>query len=176
MIATAGLSTDNRNVCLWDTLVAPANSLVHAFTCHDSGATVLAYAPKHQLLISGGRKGFTCIFDLQQRQQRQLFQSHDSPVKAVAIDPTEQYFVTGSAEGSIKIWSFSTFTLLHTFINEHARQSIFRNIGTGVMQVETGPANHIFSCGADGTMKMRILPDQFSPLNEVLKNDVKFIL
>lgn len=176
LIATAGLSTDNRNVCLWDTLVAPANSLVHAFTCHDSGATVLAYAPKHQLLISGGRKGFTCIFDLQQRQQRQLFQSHDSPVKAVAIDPTEQYFVTGSAEGSIKIWSFSTFTLLHTFINEHARQSIFRNIGTGVMQVETGPANHIFSCGADGTMKMRILPDQFSPLNEVLKNDVKFTI
>ncbi|XP_064339465.1 dmX-like protein 1 isoform X5 [Camelus dromedarius] len=176
LIATAGLSTDNRNICLWDTLVAPANSLVHAFTCHDSGATVLAYAPKHQVLISGGRKGFTCVFDLRQRQQRQLFQSHDSPVKAIAIDPTEEYFVTGSAEGNIKIWSLSTFSLLHTFINEHARQSIFRNIGTGVMQIETGPANHIFSCGADGTMKMRILPDQFSPLNEVLKNDVKFML
>ncbi|XP_065730510.1 dmX-like protein 1 isoform X5 [Phocoena phocoena] len=176
LIATAGLSTDNRNICLWDTLVAPANSLVHAFTCHDSGATVLAYAPKHQLLISGGRKGYTCVFDLRQRQQRQLFQSHDSPVKAIAIDPTEEYFVTGSAEGNIKIWSLSTFSLLHTFINEHARQSIFRNIGTGVMQIETGPANHIFSCGADGTMKMRILPDQFSPLNEVLKNDVKFML
>ncbi|XP_045427822.1 dmX-like protein 1 isoform X12 [Pipistrellus kuhlii] len=176
LIATAGLSTDNRNICLWDTLVASANSLVHAFICHDSGATVLAYAPKHQLLISCGRKGFTCVFDLQQRQQRQLFQSHDSPVKAVAIDPTEEYFVTGSAEGSIKIWNLSTFSLLHTFISEHARQSIFRNIGTGVMQIETGPANHIFSCGADGTMKMRILPDQFSPLNEVLKHDVKFML
>ncbi|XP_064222283.1 dmX-like protein 1 isoform X3 [Aotus nancymaae] len=176
LIATAGLSTDNRNICLWDTLVAPANSLVHAFTCHDSGATVLAYAPKHQLLISGGRKGFTCAFDLHQRQQRQHFQSHDSPVKAIAIDPTEEYFVTGSAEGNIKIWSLSTFGLLHTFVSEHARQSIFRNIGTGVMQIETGPANHIFSCGADGTMKMRILPDQFSPLNEVLKNDVKFML
>ncbi|KAM9253350.1 dmX-like protein 1 isoform 1-T1 [Dugong dugon] len=176
LIATAGLSTDNRNICLWDTLVAPANSLVHAFYCHDSGATVLAYAPKHQLLISGGRKGFTCVFDLRHRHQRQLFQSHDSPVKAIAVDPTEEYFVTGSAEGNIKIWSLSTFSLLHTFISEHARQSIFRNIGTGVMQIETGPANHIFSCGADGTMKMRILPDQFSPLNEVLKNDVKFML
>ncbi|XP_010632202.1 dmX-like protein 1 isoform X1 [Fukomys damarensis] len=176
LIATAGLSTDNRNICLWDTLVAPSNSLVHAFTCHDSGATVLAYAPKHQLLISGGRKGFTCAFDLLQRQQRQLFQSHDSAVKAIAVDPTEEYFVTGSAEGNIKIWSLATFSLLHTFINEHARQSIFRNIGTGVMQIETGPTNHIFSCGADGTMKMRILPDQFSSLNEVLKNDVKFML
>ncbi|NXS53467.1 DMXL1 protein, partial [Brachypteracias leptosomus] len=87
-----------RNICLWDTLVLPTNSLVHAFICHDSGATVLAYAPKHQLLISGGRKGFTCIIDLRQKQQQQLLQSHDSPVKAIAVDPTEEYFVTGSAE------------------------------------------------------------------------------
>ncbi|KAM9587068.1 dmX-like protein 1 isoform 5-T5 [Morphnus guianensis] len=176
LIATAGLSSDNRNICLWDTLVSPTNSLVHAFICHDSGATVLAYAPKHQLLISGGRKGFTCIIDLRQKQQQQLLQSHDSPVKAIAVDPTEEYFVTGSAEGNIKVWSLSTFSLLHTFINEHARQSLFRNIGTGVMQIETGPANHIFSCGADGTVKMRILPDRFSPLNDVLKNDVKFMI
>ncbi|KFW80490.1 DmX-like 1, partial [Manacus vitellinus] len=176
LIATAGLSSDNRNICLWDTLVSPTNSLVHAFVCHDSGATVLAYAPKHQLLISGGRKGFTCVIDLRQKQQQQLLQSHDSPVKAIAVDPTEEYFVTGSAEGNIKVWSLSTFNLLHTFINEHARQSLFRNIGTGVMQIETGPANHIFSCGADGTVKMRILPDRFSPLKDVLKNDVKFMI
>ncbi|XP_064901411.1 dmX-like protein 1 isoform X6 [Columba livia] len=176
LIATAGLSSDNKNICLWDTLVSPTNSLVHAFICHDSGATVLAYAPKHQLLISGGRKGFTCIIDLRQKQQQQLLQSHDSPVKAIAVDPTEEYFVTGSAEGNIKVWSLSTFNLLHTFINEHARQSLFRNIGTGVMQIETGPANHIFSCGADGTVKMRILPDRFSPLNDMLKNDVKFMI
>uniref|UniRef100_A0A8C2SY78 Dmx like 1 n=1 Tax=Coturnix japonica TaxID=93934 RepID=A0A8C2SY78_COTJA len=161
LIATAGLSSDNRNICLWDTLVSPTNSLVHAFVCHDSGATVLAYAPKHQLLISGGRKGFTCIIDLRQKQQQQLLQSHDSQVKAIAVDPTEEFFVTGSAEGNIKVWSLSTFNLLHTFINEHSRQSLFRNIGTGVMQIETGPANHIFSCGADGTVKMRILPDRF---------------
>lgn len=74
-----------------------------AFICHDSGATVLAYAPKHQLLISGGRKGFTCVIDLRLKQQQQLLQSHDSPVKAIAVDPTEEYFVTGSAEGNIKV-------------------------------------------------------------------------
>ncbi|XP_063310187.1 dmX-like protein 1 isoform X1 [Pelobates fuscus] len=176
LIATAGQSTDNRNVCLWDTLVSPTNSSIHAFTCHDSGATVISYAPKNQLLISGGRKGFTCLFDLRQKQQRHVFQSHDSAVKAIAVDTTEEYFITGSAEGNIKVWSLSTFSLLHTFINEHARQSIFRNIGTGVMQIETGPANYIFSCGADGTVKMRILPDRFSTLSDLLKNDVKYVL
>ncbi|KAM5192027.1 dmX-like protein 1 [Mantella aurantiaca] len=176
LIATAGQSSDNRNVCMWDTLVAPANSLVHAFTCHDSGATVIAYAPKSQLLISGGRKGFTCLFDLRQRQQRHVFQSHDSAVKAIAVDTTEEYFITGSAEGNIKVWSLTNFALLHTFLNEHARQSLFRNIGTGVMQIETGPANYIFSCGADGTVKMRILPDRFNTINDLLRNDVKFFL
>ncbi|XP_042303836.1 dmX-like protein 1 isoform X1 [Sceloporus undulatus] len=176
LIATAGQSTDNRNICLWDTLVAPTSSLVHTFTCHDTGATVLAYAPKHQLLISGGRKGYTCLIDLRQKQQRQFFQSHDSPVKAIAVDPTEEYFVTGSAEGNIKVWSLSNFSLLHTFINEHSRQSIFRNLGTGVMQIETGPANHIFSCGADGTVKMRILPDRFNSFSDILKTDVKLML
>ncbi|KAJ6669699.1 hypothetical protein lerEdw1_000248 [Lerista edwardsae] len=176
LIVTAGQSTDNRNICLWDTLVSPSSSLVHAFTCHDSGATVLAYAPKHQLLLSGGRKGYICVIDLHQKQQRQFFQSHDSQVKAIAVDPTEEYFVTGSAEGNVKVWSLSNFSLLHTFINEHSRQSIFRNLGTGVMQIETGPANHIFSCGADGTVKMRILPDRFSSFSDVLKNDVKLML
>ncbi|KAG8598097.1 hypothetical protein GDO81_002497 [Engystomops pustulosus] len=176
LIATAGQSSDNRNICLWDTLVTPANSLVHAFTCHESGATVIAYAPKTQLLLSGGRKGLLCLFDLRQRLQRHSFQSHDSAVKAIAVDTTEEYFITGSAEGNIKIWSLTSFSLMHTFLNEHARQSIFRNIGTGVMQIETGPANHIFSCGADGTVKMRILPDRFSTMNDLLKNEVKFVL
>ncbi|KAM4616891.1 dmX-like protein 1 [Polymixia lowei] len=181
LIATAGLSTDNRNVCLWDTLVTPMNSLVHAFCCHESGATVLSLAPRHQLLITGGRKGWISVLELPHRHQRQSFQAHDSPVKALAVDPTEGCFISGSAEGNIKVWSLATQCLLHTFPNEHARQSLFRNLGTGVMQVEVGPANHIFSCGADGTMKMRILPDRYSVVNNNnnhgnLKNDVKFII
>ncbi|KAM3868516.1 dmX-like protein 1 [Diretmus argenteus] len=181
LIATAGLSTDNRNVCLWDTLVTPMNSLVHAFCCHESGATVLSLAPRQQLLITGGRKGWISVLELPHRHQRQSFQAHDSPVKALAVDPTEGCFISGSAEGNIKVWTLATQSLLHTFPNEHARQSLFRNLGTGVMQIEVGPANHIFSCGADGTMKMRILPDRYSVGNNNnnhgnIKNDVKFII
>uniref|UniRef100_A0A8D0D7S0 Dmx like 1 n=1 Tax=Sander lucioperca TaxID=283035 RepID=A0A8D0D7S0_SANLU len=181
LIATAGLSTDNRNVCLWDTLVTPANSLVHAFCCHESGATVLLMASRQQLLITGGRKGWISVLELAHKHQRQSFQAHDSPVKALAVDPTEDCFISGSAEGNIKIWSLATQCLLYTFPNEHARQSMFRNLGTGVMQIEVGPSNHIFSCGADGTMKMRCLPNRFSVTNNNnnhgnLKNDVKFIV
>ncbi|XP_017267791.1 dmX-like protein 1 isoform X2 [Kryptolebias marmoratus] len=178
LISTAGLSTDNRNVCLWDTLVTPANSLVHAFFCHETGATVLSMAPRQQLLITGGRKGWITILELPQRNQRQSFQAHDSPVKALAVDPTEDCFISGSAEGNIKVWSLTTQCLLYTFLNEHARQSLFRNLGTGVMQVEVGPANHVFSCGADGTMKMRLLPNRFAAVDsgDGSKRDVKFFI
>ncbi|XP_073674811.1 dmX-like protein 1 isoform X2 [Garra rufa] len=176
LIATAGLSTDNRNVCLWDTLVTPAYSLVHAFSCHESGCTVLSLASKQQLLISGGRKGWISVLDLSLKIQRQSFQAHDSPVKALAVDSSESCFISGSAEGNIKVWSMSTQSLLHTFSSEHARQSLFRNLGTGVMQIETGPANHVFSCGADGTMKMRVLPDVLSLYCSGVRNDVKFIM
>ncbi|XP_035251721.1 dmX-like protein 2 isoform X3 [Anguilla anguilla] len=162
LIASAGLSTDSRNVCLWDTLISPSNTLVHAFPCHDNGATVLQYASKQQLILSGGRKGFVCIFDIRQRQLLHTFQAHDSAIKALALDSTEDFFITGSAEGNMKVWKLTGHGLLHSFSSEHAKQSIFRNIGAGVMQVETCPGNRIFTCGADGTLKMRVLPDRYN--------------
>ncbi|XP_043932298.1 dmX-like protein 2 [Protopterus annectens] len=162
LIATVGQSNDSRNVCLWDTLVSPNHCLVHGFICHDSGATVLQYAPRQQLLISGGRKGFVCIFDIRQRQLLHTFQAHDSAIKALALSPSEDYFLTGSAEGNMKVWRLTGHGLIHSFTNEHAKQSIFRNIGAGVMQIEIGSANRIFSCGADGTLKMRVLPDPYN--------------
>ena len=74
-----------------------------AFPCHENGATVLQYASKHQLLITGGRKGFVCVFDIRQRQLLHTFQAHDSAIKALALDNSEDFFVTGSAEGNMKV-------------------------------------------------------------------------
>ncbi|XP_068424856.1 dmX-like protein 2 isoform X1 [Clinocottus analis] len=162
LIATAGQSNDNRNVCLWDTLISPSNTMVHAFPCHENGATVLQYASKQQLLITGGRKGFVCVFDIRQRQLLHTFQAHDSAIKALALDAFEDFFVTGSAEGNMKVWKLAGHGLMHSFTTEHTKQSIFRNIGAGVMQVETRPGNRIFTCGADGTLKMRVLPDRYN--------------
>uniref|UniRef100_A0A8D1MUR5 RAVE complex protein Rav1 C-terminal domain-containing protein n=1 Tax=Sus scrofa TaxID=9823 RepID=A0A8D1MUR5_PIG len=168
LVATSGQSNDNRNVCLWDTLISPGNSLIHGFTCHDHGATVLHYAPKQQLLISGGRKGHICIFDIRQRQLIHTFQAHDSAIKALALDPCEEYFTTGSAEGNIKVWRLTDHGLIHSFKNEHAKQSIFRNLGAGVMQIDITQGNRIFSCGADGTLKTRVLPSAFNIPHRIL--------
>lgn len=83
----------------------PRFSLPSAFCCHESGATVLAMAPRNQLLITGGRKGWISILELPHKHQRQSFQAHDSPVKALAVDPTEDCFISGSSEGNIRVIS-----------------------------------------------------------------------
>lgn len=63
-------------------------------------------AARQQLLITGGRKGWISVLELAHRHQRQSFQAHDSPVKALAVDPTEDCFISGSAEGTIKVFDW----------------------------------------------------------------------
>lgn len=64
---------------------------------------MLQYAPKHQLLLSGGRKGHVSVFDIRQRQALHTFQAHDSSIKALSLDASEECFCTGSAEGNVKV-------------------------------------------------------------------------
>lgn len=132
LVATAGHSSESKNVGLWDTLLPQKKSLVAcklrkkrvlekqtlkikqknlyqnsqkflAFACHEQGASSLIYAPQHQLLISAGKKGDVCIFDVRQRSLRHRFQAHENAIKCLAIDPHEEHFVTGSADGDIRV-------------------------------------------------------------------------
>jgi DmX-like protein len=124
LLATAGHSSESKNVALWDSLLPQKKALVTceccyaiesdlcltifmllaAFVCHDQGASSIIYAPQHQAIISAGKKGDICIFDVRQRQLRQRFQGHESAVKCLALDPNEEFFVTGSADGDIKVF------------------------------------------------------------------------
>jgi WD40 repeat protein len=74
-----------------------------AFACHDQGCSSIVYAPQHQLLISAGKKGDICVIDIRQRIIRQRIQAHESAIKCLAMDPSEEFFVTGSADGDIKV-------------------------------------------------------------------------
>ncbi|XP_055931190.1 dmX-like protein 2 isoform X2 [Argiope bruennichi] len=159
LIATAGQSTDNRNVCLWDTLLPQGKSLIASFQCHEGGCSSLVYAPQSHTLISAGKKGDICIFDVRQNKLKQKFQAHESPIKCLALDPAEEFFATGSADGDIKVWGLSVHVKLCTFNGEHTKSSLFRSINNGVSQMEIDEMGRLFSCGADGSLKFRTLPD-----------------
>lgn len=96
----------------------------------------------------------------------------------MAMDPHEELFVTGSAEGDIKVqifsisisnnikiwifqvWSLSHHALVYTFAGEHAKSSFFKHSGQGVTQLQLDSQARLFSCGSDGSMKVRQLPDR----------------
>lgn len=48
--------------------------------------------------------------------------------------------------------------LVYAFPGEHAKGSIFRNVSSGVTQLYLSPEGHLFSCGADGSLRVRNLP------------------
>ena len=88
---------------------------------------------------------------------RHKFQAHDSAIRAIALDPTQEFFVTGSAEGDIKVWGLNVHGCLLSLPEEHNKQSFFRNSSNGVMQLDIDNHNRLFSCGADGFFKIRSL-------------------
>lgn len=56
--------------------------------------------------MTSGKKGLVSIFDVRQRKLMHSFTAHEhSAVKSMTIDPCEEYFVTGSADGDIKVQS-----------------------------------------------------------------------
>jgi len=97
-------------VTIWDTLMPTSRANITSFTCHEaSGGQCLAYSPSYQLLVSGGKRGDICIFDLRQRRRLATSQAHDSHLKALALDPLEKFYVTGSTEGNIKVKNWMNF-------------------------------------------------------------------
>lgn len=79
--------------------------LYAAFMCHEQGATCIGFAPQHQVIVTGGRKGDICIFDVRggSGSIKHRYTGHDSCLKCMTIDPHEQFYCTGSGDGEIKV-------------------------------------------------------------------------
>ena len=62
--------------------------------------------------------------------------------------------------GMFQVWGLTVHNLIYSFPGEHSKGSIFRNMGSGVTQLYLSPQSQLFSCGADGSMKVRQLPSK----------------
>ena len=62
IIATAGMSSLDFNVSIWDTLLPSSKSRVMSFDVGESGISALLYSPRYHLLVAGGKKGKLCKF------------------------------------------------------------------------------------------------------------------
>lgn len=62
---------------------------------------------------------------------------------------------------TLQVWSLNVHNLVYSFPGEHSKNTIFpRNVqGAGVSQLYLSNSGQLFSCGSDGSMKVRQLPD-----------------
>lgn len=161
VLATTGMSSTNHNAAIWDTLMPPHSMLVKDFSVYEGvGGACITYSAQSRSLLIGGRDGKVSIFDMRKTDNPLTnFTAHDAPVKCISISRDDKLFVTGSVAGDVRVWDCNSHNLVYNLNNEHTRNSLFRNFGTGAMKVElTSPGNRLLSCGADGTLKLRVLP------------------
>ena len=123
----------------------------------NTGVSCIAYIRNSRTLIAGSKTGHVIAFDERcLHEPLHVITAHESAVKTLALDPAERFYVTGSANGDVKAWDATNHRLLYVSETEHPRSSLFRNFGSGTMQVEV-TAENLFTCGADGTLKMTSL-------------------
>uniref|UniRef100_A0A915ED72 Uncharacterized protein n=1 Tax=Ditylenchus dipsaci TaxID=166011 RepID=A0A915ED72_9BILA len=127
ILVTAGHSAGDQNVVLWDTLMPQAKCMIHSFVGHQEGATCCVYMANTQSILSGGRHGDICIWDVRQRQLRSMLKAFDTgSVKCLAVDANCDVLVAGSGEGDIKVWTADLAPqLLHTLPGEHVSRGGF---------------------------------------------------
>ncbi|ETO67048.1 hypothetical protein F444_15944 [Phytophthora nicotianae P1976] len=123
-LATVGTSSEKRSVCVWDTLLPTSKALVAAPACHPAGATSVAFSSTHQLLITGGAGGALSIFDMRQRRVlHTISNAHETPIKTVALHPSGDCVLSGSAGGDVKIWSLPIFREVAFLSKVHVKPS-----------------------------------------------------
>ncbi|KAF0734348.1 hypothetical protein Ae201684_008950 [Aphanomyces euteiches] len=162
-VASVGLSTKKKNLCLWDTLLPPHKALICAPQCHPLGAASVVFSSRHQLLISGGESGSLNIFDV--RRQRVLYTvstAHDSAITALALHPKGHCVLSGSATGDVKIWSLPLFRELSNWTSGKPKQPSF--LGDASSFATTAPTfsgitdtfateDFFYACSTDGIIQ-----------------------
>jgi WD40 repeat protein len=108
VLATAGAGGKNAPcVCVWDTLLPPAQARVAACAPHAEGGTCVAFAPGERALVSGGAGGDLAIFDLRQRKVRHQWSAHTLAVRCLSVDDGRFHAFSASADGDVKLWDLS---------------------------------------------------------------------
>ncbi|CAJ0959160.1 unnamed protein product, partial [Mesorhabditis belari] len=164
-LVTAGTSSGDINLCLWDTLMPSSKSCVQSWSCHPEGATCALYVPSQHAIFSGGRHGEICVWDVRAHAMRSTVKAFESnqAVRTLAADPShDTMIVAGSSDGDIKIWSADVNPqLIYHLPGEHTAKSgfSFRQVSAnnvqGVQQLYIDPNMRLFSCGADNSLKIR---------------------
>ncbi|KAJ3213069.1 regulator of (H+)-ATPase in vacuolar membrane [Dinochytrium kinnereticum] len=173
LLATAGVSTSGNNISLWDTLLPISKSRIKTFSGVESGAYSIVFSPRHNILLSGTKRGDIMVFDIRQQILRKSFHAHGNTVRTLAIDAENDCLISGSAGGDVKIWDLTQFEETETYDKMHTGPAskgyneLFGQAGKGYNELFSGMTSYgvmqisfhsgqIFTCGADGALRKSV--------------------
>ncbi len=93
---------------------------------HTGAITALCWSSDGSLLLSGGEDAMICVWDGETGQLLDRFASgHTLGITALAWRPGGKghFFVTGSADGSIKLWHAGIPTCLYSYVGHQAEEA-----------------------------------------------------
>jgi len=102
----------DRSIKVWG--ITGSNSQAHfTLSGHKKGVNCLEYAPTGEkpYIISGADDQSVCIWDYQTKQCIQTLRSHTNNVSATLFHPTLPIILTGSEDGTVRIWHAATYRL-----------------------------------------------------------------
>jgi len=102
----------DRSIKVWG--ITGGNSNAHfTLSGHKKGVNCIEYAPTGEkpYLISGADDRAVCVWDYQTKQCIQTLSSHTNNVSAALFHPTLPIILTGSEDGTVRIWHAATYRL-----------------------------------------------------------------
>eukprot|EP00898_Chlorokybus_atmophyticus_P002470 jgi/Chlat1/3223/Chrsp22S03421 len=174
VLVAAGLSANDENLCVWDTMMPPRSAIVASFKCHAGGArAVTCIGDTAQMLASGGRSGHLAVHDLRKGGRSESVwenrEAHSDSVTSIVALPASmtsqaslkhsKAFVSSCRDGDVNVWDASTCELRQSFHGVHRKRAFLNARGSNsVMQsavTQLLPTSlGLLSCGGDGNINL----------------------
>ncbi|TGZ74715.1 hypothetical protein CRM22_000794 [Opisthorchis felineus] len=141
----------------WPQFLSTSSTLDGLLSRNGATPFALGSVTRDRLVAVGTKRGEVCFVDLRQPKVMRSFAAHDSAIRTLCIDPTNDCLITGGADGQVKIWRLSEHELINSFYGDFyqgrgaaalAAAALFRGNQTAAIIAATYP----------GISKIKLLP------------------
>ncbi len=139
----------DKNVRVWD---AATGSELLALSGHEGPLAVVAFTPDGKTLVSGGgdaspmiraspegnAKSELKLWDAQTGKSLGKLKAHETPITGLAFTPDGQTLVTGSRDGTLKIWDWG---------QRQTRQEVTAKVRSEISRLAIAPDGRTLAVG-----------------------------
>lgn len=152
VISCWDLSAISKNMNADHGVIAQLPSTSSVASCHDGPTFCLAASPNGQYLCTGGKDKKVNLWSMKGKRvvKEGSLSGHRRTVAAVAFSPIDKLVVSGSNDGSMRVWSLVSLTCVRTLQIDQVPllQISFFNKGTQVISMNAEGVSRFWAVSA----------------------------